>query len=147
MYICIHTYVYMHLCMYVCIHAYIHIHICIHTYIHTGRQRDSYAQKNVYMYAYIHTCIYIYICIHTYTQVGSGTLIRRILGLKTAFGRSCDLRSCDHAWTSNSYLKTFDGAHFRFLYRQQHGVLVIPPLHVSVATCVCVFTYILYVCI
>ena len=62
-------------------------------------------------------------------QVGSGTMVRRILGLKTAFGRSCDLRSCDHAWTNNQYLKTFDGTQFRFLYRNQRSVIVVPPLH------------------
>ena len=34
---------------------------------------------------------------------GNGDLVRRVLGLKMAFGKSCDLRSCDHAWTGNSY--------------------------------------------
>lgn len=42
-------------------------------------------------------------------QVGVGTLIRRVLGLKTAANRKCDLRSCDHAMTGNSYINTFDG--------------------------------------
>jgi len=42
-------------------------------------------------------------------QVGVGTLIRRVLGLNTAAGRKCDLTSCDHAMTGNSYLSTFDG--------------------------------------
>jgi len=42
-------------------------------------------------------------------QVGVGTLIRRVLGLKTAAGRKCDLTSCDHAMTGNSYINTFDG--------------------------------------
>ena len=42
-------------------------------------------------------------------QVGVGTLIRRVLGLKTVSNRKCDLRSCDHAMTGNSYINTFDG--------------------------------------
>lgn len=59
---------------------------------------------------------------------GSGTLVRRILGLKTAFGKPCDLRSCRHAWSNNNYLDTFDGPQFRFLYRNFCSILVIPPL-------------------
>ena len=59
---------------------------------------------------------------------GNGDLVRRVLGLKMAFGKSCDLRSCDHAWTGNSYLRSFDGSQFRFLYRNQCSVLVVPPL-------------------
>eukprot|EP00287_Rhodomonas_sp_CCMP768_P005599 CAMPEP_0196731308 /NCGR_PEP_ID=MMETSP1091-20130531/11101_1 /TAXON_ID=302021 /ORGANISM="Rhodomonas sp., Strain CCMP768" /LENGTH=483 /DNA_ID=CAMNT_0042074437 /DNA_START=8 /DNA_END=1459 /DNA_ORIENTATION=- len=58
----------------------------------------------------------------------NGNLVRRILGLKTAFGKNCDLRSCDHAWTGNSYLRSFDGSQFRFLYRNQCSAIVIPPL-------------------
>jgi hypothetical protein len=42
-------------------------------------------------------------------QVKEGTLWRRLLGLNTAAGRKCDLRSCDHAMTGNSYLSSFDG--------------------------------------
>jgi len=42
-------------------------------------------------------------------QVKEGTLWRRVLGLNTAAGRKCDLRSCDHAMTGNSYLSSFDG--------------------------------------
>ncbi len=42
-------------------------------------------------------------------QVKEGTLWRRVLGLNTAAGRKCDLRSCDHAMTGNSYLTSFDG--------------------------------------
>lgn len=60
--------------------------------------------------------------------VGSGTLVRRILGLKTAFGKPCDLRSCKHAWSNNNYMSTFDGPQFRFLYRNMCSVLVVPPL-------------------
>jgi hypothetical protein len=41
--------------------------------------------------------------------VKEGTLWRRVLGLNTAAGRKCDLRSCDHAMTGNSYLTSFDG--------------------------------------
>jgi hypothetical protein len=48
-------------------------------------------------------------------QVGVGTLWRRVLGLNTAAGRSCDLRSCDHAMTGNSYINTFDGRLFSLL--------------------------------
>jgi len=59
---------------------------------------------------------------------GSGTLVRRILGLKTSFGKPCDLRSCHHAWSNNNYLNTFDGPQFRFLYRNMCSVLVVPPL-------------------
>jgi hypothetical protein len=59
---------------------------------------------------------------------GSGTLVRRILGLKTSFGKPCDLRSCHHAWSNNNYLSTFDGPQFRFLYRNMCSVLVVPPL-------------------
>uniref|UniRef100_A0A6U2G2Q8 Uncharacterized protein n=1 Tax=Hemiselmis andersenii TaxID=464988 RepID=A0A6U2G2Q8_HEMAN len=59
---------------------------------------------------------------------GSGTLVRRILGLKTAFGKPCDLRSCRHAWSNNNYLTSFDGPQFRFLYRNMCSVLVVPPL-------------------
>jgi len=64
-------------------------------------------------------------------QVGVGTLIRRVLGLGTAAGRKCDLRSCDHAMTGNSYLNTFDGAQFRFLYRNWCSTIVIPPLRAA----------------
>jgi hypothetical protein len=42
-------------------------------------------------------------------QVKEGSLWRRVLGLNTAAGRKCDLRSCDHAMTGNSYLSSFDG--------------------------------------
>lgn len=42
-------------------------------------------------------------------QVKEGTMWRRVLGLNTAAGRKCDLRSCDHAMTGNSYLSSFDG--------------------------------------
>jgi hypothetical protein len=59
---------------------------------------------------------------------GSGTLVRRILGLKTAFQRPCDLRSCRHAWSNNNFLSTFDGPQFRFLYRNVCSTLVVPPL-------------------
>lgn len=64
-------------------------------------------------------------------QVGVGTLIRRVLGLGTAAGRKCDLRSCDHAMTGNSYLNTFDGSQFRFLYRNWCSSIVIPPLRAA----------------
>jgi len=59
---------------------------------------------------------------------GNGDLVRRVLGLKMAFGKACDLRSCAHAWTGNSYLRSFDGSQFRFLYRNQCSVVVVPPL-------------------
>jgi len=60
--------------------------------------------------------------------VGSGNLVRRVLGLSTAFQKVCDLRSCDHAMTGNNYIKNFDGAQFRFLYRNACSTIVIPPL-------------------
>jgi len=60
--------------------------------------------------------------------IGNGGLVRRALGLKTAFGKPCDLRSCDHAWSTNEYIRSFDGAQFRFQYRNQCSTLVIPPL-------------------
>jgi len=60
--------------------------------------------------------------------VGNGNLVRRVLGLTTAFQKVCDLRSCDHAMTGNQYIKNFDGAQFRFLYRNACSSLVIPPL-------------------
>jgi len=64
-------------------------------------------------------------------QVGVGTLIRRVLGLNTAAGRKCDLTSCDHAMTGNSYINTFDGSQFRFLYRNWCSTIVIPPLRAA----------------
>lgn len=60
--------------------------------------------------------------------VGNGNLVRRVLGLTTAFQKVCDLRSCDHAMTGNQYIKNFDGAQFRFLYRNACSTIVIPPL-------------------
>ncbi len=45
--------------------------------------------------------------------IGNGGLVRRVLGLKTAFGKPCDLRSCDHAWSTNEYIRSFDGTQFR----------------------------------
>ena len=61
-------------------------------------------------------------------QVGSGTLVRRVLGIKTAFRSQCDLRSCDHAWRGNSFLRSFDSPQFRFLYRAQDVTIVVPPI-------------------
>jgi len=60
--------------------------------------------------------------------VGNGNMVRRVLGLTTAFQKVCDLRSCDHAMTGNQYIKNFDGAQFRFLYRNACSTIVIPPL-------------------
>mmetsp|Transcript_913 Transcript_913/g.2283 ORF Transcript_913/g.2283 Transcript_913/m.2283 type:complete len:489 (-) Transcript_913:100-1566(-) len=60
--------------------------------------------------------------------IGNGNLVRRVLGLKTAFGKPCDLRSCQHAWSTNEYIRSFEGSQFRFLYRNQCSSLVIPPL-------------------
>ena len=60
--------------------------------------------------------------------LGNGNLVRRVLGLKTAFGKACDLRSCDHAMSGNQYIKDFDGSQFRFLYRNACSNIVIPPL-------------------
>jgi len=64
-------------------------------------------------------------------HLGGGNVVRRILGVKMAPGKKCDLRSCDHAWTGNSYLHTFDGSQFRFLYRHMCSVLVIPPFRAA----------------
>jgi len=60
--------------------------------------------------------------------ISNGDLVRRILGLNKAFQKPCDLRSCDHAFTGNQYLKSFDGSQFRFLYRNQCSAIVVPPL-------------------
>jgi len=60
--------------------------------------------------------------------LGNGNLVRRVLGLTTAFQKVCDLRSCDHAMTGNQYVSNFDGAQFRFLYRNACSSIVIPPL-------------------
>ena len=46
--------------------------------------------------------------------IGNGGLVRRVLGLKTAFGKPCDLRSCDHAWSTNEYIHSFGGPQFRY---------------------------------
>lgn len=51
---------------------------------------------------------------------GSANLVRRILGIKTSF------RS--HDWDGNNFLTSFDGPQFRFLYRNVHSTLVVPPL-------------------
>jgi len=51
---------------------------------------------------------------------GSGDMVRRILGIKTSF------RS--HQWVGNNFLSSFDGPQFRFLYRNTHSALVVPPL-------------------
>ncbi|EKX47141.1 hypothetical protein GUITHDRAFT_107052 [Guillardia theta CCMP2712] len=61
-------------------------------------------------------------------SVGNGNLVRKILGLKLAFGGSCDLRSCQRGMQGNSYIGDFDGAQFRFFYRNACSTLVIPPL-------------------
>jgi hypothetical protein len=49
-------------------------------------------------------------------SIGNGGLVRRALGLKTAFGKPCDLRSCEHAWTTNEYIRSFDGSQFRWIF-------------------------------
>ena len=54
---------------------------------------------------------------------GSGNVVRRILGLKTSFRF--------HKWSGNSFISNFDGPQFRFLYRNVHSQLVIPPLEMS----------------
>ena len=54
---------------------------------------------------------------------GSGNVVRRILGLKTTFRF--------HKWQGNSFLTNFDGPQFRYLYRNVHSQLVIPPLEMS----------------
>ena len=51
---------------------------------------------------------------------GSGNLVRRVVGLKTSFRF--------HKWEGNSFLSNFDGAQFRYLYRNVHSSLIIPPL-------------------
>jgi len=60
--------------------------------------------------------------------LGNGNLVRRVLGLTTAFQKVCDMRSCDHAMTGNQYIRSFDSAQFRFLYRNACSNIVIPPL-------------------
>jgi hypothetical protein len=59
-YICIHVYMYVYICMLVCICMYLYVYVCI--YIH------------IYMYIYTYICIYIlfvyiYIYIHTYLYI------------------------------------------------------------------------------
>jgi len=54
---------------------------------------------------------------------GSGNVVRRILGLQTSFRF--------HKWQGNSFLSNFDGPQFRYLYRNVHSQLVIPPLEMS----------------
>lgn len=54
---------------------------------------------------------------------GSGNLVRRIVGLKTSFRF--------HKWEGNNFISNFDGPQFRFLYRNVHSSLVIPPLEMS----------------
>jgi hypothetical protein len=54
---------------------------------------------------------------------GSGNLVRRIVGLKTSFRF--------HKWEGNNFLTSFDGPQFRFLYRNVHSSLIIPPLEMS----------------
>mmetsp|Transcript_34466 Transcript_34466/g.77721 ORF Transcript_34466/g.77721 Transcript_34466/m.77721 type:complete len:433 (-) Transcript_34466:71-1369(-) len=61
-------------------------------------------------------------------SVENGNLVRKILGLKLAFGGSCDLRSCQRGMQGNSYIGDFDGPQFRFFYRNACSTLVIPPL-------------------
>ena len=51
---------------------------------------------------------------------GSGNLVRRILGLKTSFRF--------HKWEGNSFLKDFDNPQFRYLYRNVHSQLIVPPI-------------------
>uniref|UniRef100_A0A6T8N202 Uncharacterized protein n=2 Tax=Hemiselmis andersenii TaxID=464988 RepID=A0A6T8N202_HEMAN len=51
---------------------------------------------------------------------GSANLIRRVLGIPTSFRF--------HKWDGNNFLRSFDGPQFRFLYRNVHSHLVIPPL-------------------
>jgi hypothetical protein len=51
---------------------------------------------------------------------GSGNLVRRVVGLKTSFRF--------HKWEGNSFLSNFDGPQFRYLYRNVHSSLIIPPL-------------------
>lgn len=60
--------------------------------------------------------------------VGNGDLVRRIVGLKKAFGGACGLRSCKHALSGKSFIKNFDSTQFRFLYRNSCSSIVIPPL-------------------
>ena len=64
-------------------------------------------------------------------QVGVGTLISQVLGLHFAAGRKCDLRSCDHAMVGNQFVKSFDGAQWRFGYRTTYQAIVIPPLRAA----------------
>ena len=54
---------------------------------------------------------------------GSANLIRRILGIPTSFRF--------HKWDGNNFLTSFDGPQFRFLYRNVHSTLVVPPLEVG----------------
>jgi len=54
---------------------------------------------------------------------GSGNLVRRIVGLKTSFRF--------HKWEGNNFISNFDGPQFRFLYRNIHSSLIVPPLETS----------------
>mmetsp|Transcript_47267 Transcript_47267/g.147792 ORF Transcript_47267/g.147792 Transcript_47267/m.147792 type:complete len:415 (-) Transcript_47267:1570-2814(-) len=54
---------------------------------------------------------------------GSADMVRKILGIKTSFRF--------HKWEGDSFLTDFDGPQFRYLYRNVHSTLVIPPLERS----------------
>ncbi|KAJ1494267.1 hypothetical protein T484DRAFT_1877878 [Baffinella frigidus] len=64
-------------------------------------------------------------------QLAAGNLVRRVLGLKLARGRKCDLKNCEHAMVGNMYIRTFDGAQWRFGYRNKFSTLVVPPMTVA----------------
>ncbi len=51
---------------------------------------------------------------------GSGNLVRRIVGIKTSFRF--------HKWEGNNFISNLDGPQFRFLYRNLHSQLIVPPL-------------------
>jgi len=76
----------------------------------------------------------------------SGNLVRRVLGLTTAFQKPCDDRSCQDAMSGNQYLKTFAGPQFRFLYRSTCSSLVIPPLVHGAGPVLKIFTC-MFVCV
>ena len=54
---CMHVYIYIHICMHACVYIYIYIHACMHTLY----QLMKICIYNVYTHMYIHTCYTIHI--------------------------------------------------------------------------------------
>ena len=74
--------------------------MCVMILVHVSAATNMYVRATHVMYSGVDT-------------KGNGNLVRRVLGLTTAFQKVCDLRSCDHAMTGNAYIRDFDGSQFR----------------------------------